>query len=123
MADIPTLHIPIAADEHGVIRVGNTRVTLDTIIARYRQGDTPEAIHEGFPTISVSDIYAMIAYYLAHQEELDAYLARRQATGEALRREIEAGYSPEIKAHEAKLRALRAQKRDFADQVRFIPLQ
>lgn len=112
MADIPTLHIPIATDEHGVIRVGNTRVTLDTIIARYQQGDTPEAIHEGFPTISVSDIYAVIAYYLAHQTELDAYLARRDAAGKQLRGEIEAGYSPEVKAHEAKLRTLRTQKRE-----------
>jgi len=40
MMDIPkTVALPMNMDEHGTIRVSGTRVTLDTIIARYHQGD------------------------------------------------------------------------------------
>jgi uncharacterized protein (DUF433 family) len=93
-----TVNLPLKIDEHGAIRVSGTRVTLDTLIARYHQGDTPEAIHEGFETIPLADIYAVIAYYLDHQEEVDAYLKRRDEEGERIRQEWEARYPPITKA-------------------------
>jgi uncharacterized protein (DUF433 family) len=105
MTDAPTLTIPLRTDAHGAIRLGGTRVTLDTIIARYHQEDTPEAIHEGFPTITLSDIYAVIAYYLANRDEVDAYLERRREEGERIRQEVEADYSPEMRAMTTRLRA------------------
>jgi uncharacterized protein (DUF433 family) len=111
MTDTPTLSIPLRTDEHGVIRVGNTRVPMDTIIARHHQKDTPEDIHEGFPTVSLSDIYAVIAYYLANQAEVDAYLQRREEEGERIRQEVEANYPPELKARIAHLRTLIEAKR------------
>ena len=114
MTDTVTLSIPLQTDESGAMRVGGTRVTLDVIIARYQQGDTPEAIHEGFSTIALSDIYAVIAYYLAHQDEIDAYLERRDAEAERIRREVEANYSPEMKARTAHFRELLAMKRSGA---------
>jgi uncharacterized protein (DUF433 family) len=115
IATPPTLSIPLHTDEGGAIRVSDTRVTLDVIIARYQQGLTPEDIHESFPTVSVTDIYAVISYYLANQLEVDAYLARRDADGERLRQEIEAKYPPrvtraqlvarlEVKRHTEKMR-------------------
>ena len=116
MTDTPTLSIPLQTDEHGTIRVGGTRVTLDTIIARHAQEDTPEAIHEGFPTVSLSDIYAVIAYYLANKNEIDSYLERRRAEGERIRREVEASYSPEIRARNQRLRALRDAKRQQREE-------
>lgn len=70
IADSPSMTIPLQTDEHGTIRVSGTRVTLDSIINYY----TPEALHEGFPTVSLTDLYAVIAYYLLHQDELDEYL-------------------------------------------------
>lgn len=111
MTDTPTLSIPLITDESGVMRVGDTRVTLDIIIARYYQGETPEAIHEGFPTVALSDIYAVIAYYLSHRAEIDAYLQRRDAEAEHLRNEVEAGYSAETKARTDYFRELFARKR------------
>lgn len=41
--------VPLAQWEDGSIRVGGTRVTLDTVVARFKVGDTPEDIHDGFP--------------------------------------------------------------------------
>ena len=101
-----TMTIPLRTDEQGAIRVSGTQVTLDTVIACYHQGDSPEAIHAGFPTLPVTDIYAVIAYYLARRDELDAYLQRRDEAAERLRQEIEANYTPEQKAFNERIRQL-----------------
>jgi hypothetical protein len=69
-------------------------VTLDTVIAHYHQGDSLEAIHEGFDVLPLNDIYAVIAYYLAHCNELDAYLQRRKEEAERIRLEVEANKNP-----------------------------
>lgn len=111
MTDMPTLEVPLRTDESGAMRVAGTRVTLDTLIARYHQGDTPEMIHEGFPTVALSDIYAVVAYYLAHQSDMDTYLQHRNAEAERIRREVEAGYPPEMKARTQELRQLLESKR------------
>ena len=91
-----TMTIPLRMDEHGAIRMSDTRVTLDTVIARYHQGDSPEVIHEAFDVLPLNDIYAVIAYYLAHRDELDAYLQRREVEAERLRQEWEAKYPPKV---------------------------
>lgn len=111
MIDVPTtVDVPLRTDEHGVIRVGNTRVTLLTLISRYRMGDTPEMIHEAFPTVSLADIYAVIAYYLAHQASIDAYIQQIEAESDRQRQEHEAN-DPKAAAFNAKMRALLAEKR------------
>lgn len=35
---------PITIDEHGVARVGGTRVTLDTVITAFQLGETAQSI-------------------------------------------------------------------------------
>lgn len=107
----PTMTIPLQTDAHGAIRVSGTRVTLDTVIARYQQGDTPEDIHAGFDVLPLNDIYAVIAYYLAHRDELDVYLQRRDEEAEQIRQEIEARYTPEQKALHERLRKLAEERR------------
>jgi uncharacterized protein (DUF433 family) len=111
VANLPTMIIPLQADAHGAIRVSGTRVTLDTLIARYHQGDSPEAIHAGFPSVPLTDIYAVIAYYLAHRDEVDAYLKQRDEEAEQIRREVEASYTPEQRTRIADVKALLAQRR------------
>ncbi len=105
IVETPTISVPIRTDEHGDIRVGGTRVLLDMIIVSYQQGETPEQIHEGFPSVSVADIYAVITYYLNHREEVDAYIRWREEEGEQLRRRMEAEH-PEIFDLQNRLREL-----------------
>lgn len=71
-----------------VYRVKGTRVALDSIIYQFRQGHSPEAIQDAFPALSLSQVYAAIAYYLDHQAELDAYLAHNEMTEAEFSREI-----------------------------------
>ena len=84
-----TAEIPLATDEHGVVRVGGTRVTLDSVIVAFRAGATPEEITQQFPTLPLADVYQVIAYYLNHFAEVDSYLATRQKAADVLRKEIE----------------------------------
>jgi uncharacterized protein (DUF433 family) len=98
---------PLRTGADGVVRVGGTRVTLDSILHAHRRGDTPEEIAEGFPTVPLADIYAVIAYYLHYREEVDAYLAEQEAAGERVRREVEERF-PATELRE-KVRRLREQ--------------
>ena len=66
---------PLREDLGGAIRVGPTRVTLETVLHAYKSGETPEEIVESFDTLSLADVYSVIGYYLRHQAEVDAYLA------------------------------------------------
>jgi uncharacterized protein (DUF433 family) len=65
---------PFSVDEHGVARVGGTRLPLEVLLGRYNQGTPAEALHESFPDVPLSDVYAAIAYYLRHRREVDRYL-------------------------------------------------
>src|SRR5881394_1345530 len=86
-------------DEMGTIRVAGTRITLDTLIGAYKRGDAPQEIAEGFPSLGLAVIYSVIAYYLHHQAELDAYLAEGEREAEEFRRQ-----HPEMFEHDLKKR-------------------
>ena len=85
--------VPLVAAEDGrVIRVAGTRVNLETIIESYKAGSTPEQIAEDFSAVALADVYAVIAYYLHHPDEVESYLLRSAAWGELLERELTAGF-------------------------------
>jgi uncharacterized protein (DUF433 family) len=87
---IKTDPIPLYLDEVGVVRVGDSRVLLDVVIQQFNNGAEPEAIARGFPTLNLADVYATIAYYFRHREQVDDYLNIRRQEAEGLRQEIEA---------------------------------
>ena len=68
-----TAGIPLVADAHGVLRVGNTRVTLDTVIATFADGATTEEIVQQYPSLHLADVDSVIGYSLRHASEIDAY--------------------------------------------------
>ncbi len=73
--------VPLETDADGVMRVGGSRVTLDTLVAAFQTGDSPEEIHEQYPTVDLADIYAVLTYYLRHTRDVGVYLeARDQAS-------------------------------------------
>ena len=77
--------IPLTRDKHGSIRVGKTRVTLDSIAYCFKDGDSPEEIVEAFPTVSLSDVYLVLGYCLRHADEVEEYLAQGQQIAKEMR--------------------------------------
>lgn len=68
MQDLATVveRVPLAKSDDGVIRVGGTRVTLETVVTAFDAGSTPEEIAQDYATLKLDDIYAVITYYLRH---------------------------------------------------------
>ena len=84
---IQPLPLPLKLDKTGVARLGDTRVTLDTVVRAFARGATAEEIAQQYPSLILSDIYATISYYLQNQEAVEAYLAKRRKHAQAVKRE------------------------------------
>jgi uncharacterized protein (DUF433 family) len=69
----------------GVYRVADTRVSLDSIVFRYREGLSAESIAESFPALTLEQVYGAIAFYVANQKMLDEYVRQ----GRELARELQ----------------------------------
>ena len=82
---------PLRRDSSGGLRIGKSRVLLEMVIHAFEDGATPEAIAQRYPTATLADIYSVLAYYLRHQEEIEAYLKEREQKAETVRRRIESG--------------------------------
>jgi len=96
----------VHTDEHGVMRVGATRVMLDSVVASFQQGHSPETIQQQYPSLVLEEVYGAIAWYLANTEEAEEYLTRQAAVWERERVKAAQRPSPVVQ----RLRALREQK-------------
>jgi uncharacterized protein (DUF433 family) len=77
------------------LRVGQTRVSFESVWHMYQQGANPAAIVEAFDTLSLADIYAVLAWALRHPKDVDAYLKRLEDEAGQVRRQLEdAGVAP-----------------------------
>lgn len=92
--------LPLRADEHGSIRIGNTRVSLELVIRAYQSGLKAEQIAERFDTVELADIHAVLAYYLRHRPQVEDYMRRRQTEAEEIRQRIEAALPPRLTREE-----------------------
>ncbi len=101
--------VPLTADGRGGWRVRDSRVSLDTVIHEYEDGEDPESIVRNYPTLQLADVYAVIAYYLNHRDAVGDYLRNRQAEAARLRHEMES-HQPGRAELRAKLLARRAEQ-------------
>jgi uncharacterized protein (DUF433 family) len=84
--------IPLAVNSDGVVRVGDTRVTLDTVIDAFLEGSTAEEIAHQYPSLNLPDIYSVIGYYLKNQYEVEKYLEARREQAKVVREQNESKY-------------------------------
>jgi len=73
--------------QEGTYRISGTRVSLDSIVYAFLRGAAPESIAQSFPALTLEEVYGAIAFYLAHQTEIDAYLQEGEREFEALRQQ------------------------------------
>ena len=69
--------------------MSGTRVPLGTVVTQFKQGATAEEIVVQFDSLNLADVYAVIAFYLRHQNEVEAYLQERERISEQVRAEVE----------------------------------
>lgn len=94
LSPTPTEMLPFETDAHGVVRVGHTRVTLDTIVMAFTEGATAEEIAQQYPSLQLADIYSAIGYYLRHRPEVEAYLQQRAQQAVRVRSQNETRLDP-----------------------------
>ena len=82
--------LPLREDASGALRVGESRVLLELVIHAFQDGATPETIVQRYDTLTLPDVYAVIAYYLRHRGEVEEYLARREQKADENRQRIQA---------------------------------
>jgi uncharacterized protein (DUF433 family) len=61
----------------GAYYVARTRISLDSIVYAFLRGESPETICQNFELLRLEEVYGAIAYYLANQADVDAYLVRQ----------------------------------------------
>ncbi len=79
---------PLREDATGAIRVGNTRVLLELVIHAFQDGASSESIVQRYSSLSLSDVYLTIGYYLRHRDAVEAYLDRREQLAESVRQRL-----------------------------------
>lgn len=80
---------PLCEDASGALRVGSSRVLLELVIRAFQDGATPETIVQRHSTLTLSEVYAVVAYYLRHRDEVEEYLARREQKAQEVQRSVE----------------------------------
>lgn len=87
--------VPLTRDDFGRLMVPGTRISLDVLVAAFKRGKSPEAVHDSYETVSLADVYAIFAYYLRHRAEVEEYLAAQEREGAEIQARIEAIYPPD----------------------------
>jgi len=93
---------PLHEDETGAVRVGNSRVLLETVVRAFQDGASPESIMNRYSTLSLSDVYNTIGYYLRHQDAVEAYLRQREQLAEAVQQRL-SDIQPDLSSIRARL--------------------
>ncbi|MGL4883411.1 MAG: DUF433 domain-containing protein [Waterburya sp.] len=64
--------------------IEGTRISLDSVVYSFLNGESPESIAQNFPLLSLEQVYGAIAFYLANRELVDTYLQEDEAEFERL---------------------------------------
>ncbi|MGB3403580.1 MAG: DUF433 domain-containing protein [Microcoleaceae cyanobacterium] len=64
--------------------IGETRISLDSIVYAFQKGLSPESIVQCFPLLTLEQVYGAITFYLANRGEIDIYLATEEAAFDAM---------------------------------------
>ena len=101
---------PLTFGDDGTIRITGSRVTLDSIVHAFQHGATAEQIQDSFPSLTLREIYGAIAYYLEHQEQVEAYLQTQMQAAEETRRAIESRQNNTVLREKIRARQMRHAK-------------
>jgi uncharacterized protein (DUF433 family) len=67
----------------GAYRIGDARVSLDSLVYLFREGMSAESMVESYPVLTLQQVHGALAFYLGNQKEIDAYLMEGQRAAES----------------------------------------
>jgi uncharacterized protein (DUF433 family) len=67
----------------GAYRIGDTRVSLDSLVYLFREGMSAESMVENYPALTLEQVHGALAFYLGNQKEIDRYLAQGQRAAQS----------------------------------------
>lgn len=76
--------------KHGALRIGETRVSLDSVAFRFFEGDSPEEILESFPALRLSEVYAVVSYIMENRAEVEMYLEKQRKSADIIEANLRA---------------------------------
>ena len=88
MAGVIREHIEIVEGAGGPKpRIAGHRIRVqDVAVWHEKLGMSPDEIVHQYPTITLADVHAALAYYWDHRDEIETAIAREHALVEELRR-------------------------------------
>ncbi len=63
---------------YGEIRLAGHRIGLYHLVSHYREGFSPERLHQEYPTLPLDLIRKVLDFYRENRAEVDAYVERYQ---------------------------------------------
>lgn len=110
-----TATVPIEKDKNGVFRMKGSRVTLSSVVASFKEGATAEEIVQQFSTLSLSDIYLVIGFYLSNRRQVESHLKAQRLKADRTRQKIERNQDiSELRARIAAKRKLKSREAIYA---------
>jgi uncharacterized protein (DUF433 family) len=111
---LEAIAVPLRDDGRGGLRVGQTRVSLESVWHLHEQGASPAEIVRAFDTLHEADVYAVLAWALRHPDDVGAYLKRRDEEAAELRHRLEEAGLTLTREESAKLKEkLLARRKDL----------
>lgn len=83
-------------DSHGALRVGPHGVSLDSVVIAYQKGHSAETIQQLYPALSLEEVHGAIAFYLANQGQVHAYLDGQEQVWKRVRSQADQAASPVV---------------------------
>jgi uncharacterized protein (DUF433 family) len=98
MHHIPDLKVPITESSEGVLLVTGTRVSLHSVVGMFENGASAEEIAYEYDSLELSDVYAVISYYLRTREAVRAKLVTQEKRSDEAASRYEESFPQDLRA-------------------------
>src|SRR5437870_3793157 len=83
-------------DNPNGIRVRGTRINIEVVVRETRDGLSPDEIVQDYPSLTLEQVHAALAYYHHNKSSMDEYMERQHQAYLEAKRKHEAGEQPEV---------------------------
>jgi len=98
MLSLPDQKVPLTPEPDGALFVTGTRVSLHSLVGMYEEGASPEEIAYEYDSVSLADVYSVLAYYLMNRDAVRAELAELERRSEGAARRCENSFPDDLRA-------------------------